>query len=387
MPKSLVKKLFLKIFLLFLPFMLIFAYPLWVIVVSGEAVSLEQVVHIEEGSSFRRGYYGLAFFNVNAYYKLLKTQFRKPEILVLGTSRVLQFRRNFFLPHTSFYNAGHGVKYLGEYQSFLELLSPHQKPKLLIINLDQWQFNPNWQANIFRTYKTHSYEEDNKDSRSFLNLLFRNTRKIYLYSFQGIIRNNILWHNFFHQDSIGLAGIIGKQGFREDGSLRHGFFISGRKEHQRLTLLFIKNADAKDMFTYGKRIDLKRLVILRELLEYCQQNKIHVIGFLPPFSPDGFNIIQKKGKEYAYMSKIYPAIAPIFAEYGFTLADFADPASLDTKSSDDEFIDGFHGSEKTYLQILIQLAKRDEYLAKYVNLNFLENLLQNIKDPIYIFND
>lgn len=387
MPKSLVKKLFLKIFLLFLPFILIFAYPLWVIEVTGEATTPEQVVHIQEKQSIPGGYYGLAFSDFNPYYKLLRTQSVKPEILTLGTSRVMQFRRNFFLPHTSFYNAGGGVRYLGEYQHFLELLSSNQKPKLLIMNLDQWQFNPNWQPKIFMTYKTRLYQDYNKARPSLPNLLFRNTKKIYTYLFQGFIHNDRLWHNFFYPNSIGLAGILGQQGYREDGSVRYGYYIVSRKERQREALLFIKNADSKDMFAYAPQIDPKRLVILRELLEYCQQNQIQVIGFLSPFSPHGFEIMKEKGQGYAYMTEIYPVIAPIFAEYGFTLADFTDPASLDPKATDEEFIDGFHGSEKTYLQITIQLAQRDKYLAKYVDLNFLENLLQNIKNSLYLFND
>ena len=383
MPKSLVKKLFLKIFLLFLPFILIFAYPLLVILMADEETSPDHVIVLQQQDPSLL--YGPAFTNQIPYYKLQNTLIRKPQILILGTSRVMQFRQNFFSTPTNVYNAGGGIVYLWDYADFLKLIPSNQQPKLLILGLDQWQFNPNWRRERHQLYQTIKKKTHALVEQPLLHVLQANFKEIYQAMLAEKVTFDLLWKNIRQRQGIGLNAVIEKQGFRSDGSYRYGLLkLSDYQERYVDALDRIKNG--ANFFAYAENMDNSRLEILRKILEFCQQNNIHVVAFLPPFSPASMQAMLANQPRYNYLTQIAHTLEPVFQEYGFSFFDFTNPKKLKI-TSDDEFIDGFHGSEKTYLQILIQLAKRDEYLAKYVDLSFLENLLQTVKDPIYIFND
>src|SRR5438552_8112008 len=86
--------------------------------------------------------YGRAYRDNLFAYKLIATQFRKPEVLVLGSSRVQQFRSLLFNKNgTAFYNAGRATQSIYETRQFLEALDPSTLPKVLILGLDQPWFD------------------------------------------------------------------------------------------------------------------------------------------------------------------------------------------------------------------------------------------------------
>jgi hypothetical protein len=67
--------------------------------------------------------------------------------------------------------------------------------------------------------------------------------------------------------------------------------------------------------------------------------------------------MQSLGQSYSYMSQIFSAIHPYFEQAGFPLEDFSDARLI--MSKDEDFIDGFHGSDKVYFQILKKISQKD----------------------------
>ena len=66
-------------------------------------------------------FFGLAYRDNTRYYKHLVANGLGADLLVLGTSRSMQFHSEFFTTD-SFYNAGGGAGYVNEFQYFLEQL-------------------------------------------------------------------------------------------------------------------------------------------------------------------------------------------------------------------------------------------------------------------------
>ncbi len=381
---NMARKFFIKIFILLFPFIALLAYPALVIILADEEISVDRVLMLELNAG-QATLYGPAFTNDVPYYKLQKTIQNNPDVLILGTSRVMQFRSGFFQQHVKMYNSGGAVLYLWEYKDFLRNIPKQSLPKLIIIGIDQWQFNPNWRPDRFNLYENNVMREPFiRMEHSFLNVLQASYWKIYKYTFRGRINFLTLLNKLFERRQIGLTAIIEQQGFRSDGSYRYGDqYLSDLDE--RFNEVPRRIEDNSRLFERSQNVN-NRESILEDFLEFCKQNGIHVIAFLPPYSLDSIQRMNNLYPDYKYLSNIASTIKPVFSKYNSTFMDFTDPAILGV-ISDSEMIDGWHGSEKTYLRIIIRLAEADERLRQLVNLKYLRQLLDTRPGPLYIFGD
>ncbi|MBL8686701.1 MAG: hypothetical protein JNK86_04470 [Alphaproteobacteria bacterium] len=378
------RKFFIKIFILLFPFIALLAYPALVIILADEEISVDRALVLELNAG-QATLYGPAFTNEVPYYKLQKTIQNNPDVLILGTSRVMQFRSGFFQQHVKMYNSGGAVSYLWEYKDFLQNIPKQSLPKLIIIGIDQWQFNPNWRSDRFNAYKNNIQPEPFvRIEHSFLNILQTNFWKIYKYTFRGQINFLNLLNKSGERHEVGLTAIMDQQGFRADGSYRYGdrFLDNSDERYNDVRRRIEKNSN---LFERSQNT-ADRKSMLKDFLEFCKQNGIHVIAFLPPYSLDSFEIMNNLYPDYKYLSDIAGVLKPVFSRYNFTFVDFTDPAVLGV-TNDSEMIDGFHGSEKTYLRVIIRLAEADERLRQLVDLSYLRQLLDTRPGPLYIFGD
>src|ERR1043165_3488984 len=129
------KKFFLKLFLLGLPFILYYGIAFGVLLKSGELHSADDVVALQKEHTIL---FGQAYQNPDKYYKLTSAIGHKPEVLALGTSRIMQIRDVFFRDKSRFYNAGGGADHIGLYKAFREHMPKEALPKVLIISCDQF---------------------------------------------------------------------------------------------------------------------------------------------------------------------------------------------------------------------------------------------------------
>src|SRR3989344_1772753 len=77
------------------PYLIFFIFTTYLFVASGELASIKNVVRRQQLGK-REILLGLAYSNPIFYYKLHSVLKRKPEALVLGSSRTMQFRAQFF---------------------------------------------------------------------------------------------------------------------------------------------------------------------------------------------------------------------------------------------------------------------------------------------------
>ncbi len=109
----------------------------------------------------------------------------------------------------------------------------------------------------------------------------------------------------------------------------------------------------------------------RQLLAWCGQNGITAVGLLPPYAPSVLEKMQSSGN-YGYMDKLPAALAELCAQYGFEFFDFT--AAPD--ASDVEFMDGYHGSDRVYCRLALQMARESAALAPYLNAGALAHMLE-----------
>ena len=110
------------------------------------------------------------------------------------------------------------------------------------------------------------------------------------------------------------------------------------------------------------------------MLYYCKNNNIYVVAILPPFA-NSVNMKMLQSGNYKYMDSIYYKSNKIFEQYNFELWDMSNLNKYD--SNDNETLDGFHGSEVSYLKMLIYLIENGSKLNDYTNLQKLKIDLSN----------
>ena len=94
------------------------------------------------------------------------------------------------------------------------------------------------------------------------------------------------------------------------------------------------------------------------MLDVCREYGIEVTAFLPPYAPSVWQYMQDYG-EHTYMTQIYDTIVPVFEEYGYEVFD----CSYLPETTDDQYLDGFHGSDRVYAAICARLARDSQFLS------------------------
>lgn len=291
------------------------------------------------------------------------------EIVALGSSRVLPFRSLMF--SRSFYNAGQTATNMGSFIPFLQSIPQDKLPKYLIVNIDQWWFNENWnkvQPKSGLEYWTQSSQKT-PDFNTLQNI------------WKDLISNKIkfiLPEHKFPVNLVGLNAIVKNTGVRNDGSFFYGDQIKKllASDKSAKDFLFQETFERIDRgvwgrgFEYGDLIDTNCLVEMDSFLNYCNSKNIIVIGFLPPYAD---KVIEKMNasKKYRYQESIYLNSKDIFNKYQFELYDFTVLASCD--ANDEEMIDGTHAGELTYAKMLIKMLESNSRLNEVSNIEKLRN--------------
>ncbi|EKD55800.1 MAG: hypothetical protein ACD_59C00033G0008 [uncultured bacterium] len=380
-----VKKFYIKILLFSLPVIVIFSLSTFVMLISGELDSVDNFIKQPAGEKVVLGLAYSSSFKVLKLKMLLeKPQF--PTVLSLGDSRVMQFRSAFFNDKTVFFNAGGGVEKIKEFKYFLNKIPLEKNPEILIVGLDHCFFNSKWD-NLRDDGGASKFEHQLSDEylwdawrygimQVIIDLYNKKINLKKLFDAGGPIRK------------IGLNAIFNGNGFITDGSYYYGKIISdpGNPESYH-DFKFRDTFDRIDKgisrFEYGSEISSGALKELKAFLEECKSRNIYVIGFLPPFAHGVFEKLKTMKDKYGYLFKLEPAIKKIFNEFGYNFFDVSD--MRDVGSSDIEAIDGFHGSEKTYLRIFIKLIENDDRLKKYSDINYLKRRLKESKSNFIVF--
>jgi hypothetical protein len=367
-----VKRFFLKL-LVFMSLFVWLLLPIVLLMHVGELLPFEQIAAFQ--SNDQPTLYS-SLYVPDAGYKLIATQHQQPQILALGTSRVMQIRAEFFdkAPHL-FYNAGSGAQTIEDVRLFISQLAP--KPRLLIVSFDQ-----NW-------FLPRDIGDTTLNSGVYPVLP---PPAMYQYFVQGWLNGELdvaqLWTRRDTRQNIparGIRAILRGDGYRNDGSYYYATIINAHAPvEDRLAEVRRHIANEHIWFKSATTFDTAALAEVAELLAVCQQENIILFGFFPPYAPTIYAEMLASDK-YAYIGKISQELAHLFTENGAHFFDFS--AGNLPNTHDEHYIDGFHGSERVYLQLYIEmLAAQPDILGQYSNQAHLETaLMQPQSNPFEVF--
>ncbi|SHI95616.1 hypothetical protein SAMN02745671_02222 [Anaerovibrio lipolyticus DSM 3074] len=275
----------------------------------------------------------------------------------------MQFRSDYFT--TTFYNCGGAVG--GNYDEYLNFLKNlDYTPKCIILGLDAWVFNHEWNYNCRVYDELVPVTEIPRPKMTLVKAVITDWLDN-KWSFSDID---------MYPQNIGFNGRIKDQGFMIDGSYYNGYIYRNPQASSdymfKDTYKRIETGTAR--FEWGANVDLKTLTKLDALLAYCAEKGIYVIGFSPPFAPSVISAMYDSGK-YLYLPEIAIQCTPLFKKYGFEFYDYLDISGIG--ASDDNFLDGFHGSCVAYAYIVNDMIKCKSKIVKYVDNEKLDLLVKN----------
>ncbi len=376
-----VRKFILKVILFATPITLIFIFPIFILILSKEYYTLEQIAVIQNND--KSVIYGTAY-NIDAPipYKQSLFQMSDPDIIVLGTSRSAQIRKEFFSSSSIFINTGipgfgniNGMKY------FVENI-PLTKHRLLLFDIDRELF-------------TADPTSDNPHDDSYFSL-FGFEFRLPLQPIKGIYLDYFLRHKyalatlFQNADNttnkIGLRAIIYGQGFRSDGS-------TNTHTHESSPAAVLRQADeqakkifeTKDNFSSLENESIEaNLKTLREIISICKSKNIDVVGFISPYITS-FNTAAMNGDSLNGRRNITitNSIETIFKENNLDFFDLSDISKY--RGFDTEFNDIIHATDLLYAKLSLYLAKNDKRISAYFNMNALRDMIKNAQGNILAF--
>ncbi|MEO8393180.1 MAG: hypothetical protein ABI700_09325, partial [Chloroflexota bacterium] len=204
----------LKLILYTLPLAIPFLALSGFMIYTGEALPLEIVARMQMSDQPilyrpRYGYRDLEF-------KVISANLRQPQIMTIGSSRVLQIRAQFFDKQPrAFYNSGGPAWTLTEIDQLLKRLT--FTPKVIIIPLDQPLFNNAYVPDVLPD-SVSEFTNLLQVNRSFMQNVFGGEA----FDMGRYLARVEPWHGGL---ALGFRAIRDGHGFRNDGSEQYGDFL------------------------------------------------------------------------------------------------------------------------------------------------------------------
>jgi hypothetical protein len=365
------RKFILRIIIFSVPLFFLFLPPSWYLYKTKENFfDLESFIKNPSHDKFLIGY---TYNEKN--YKFMKWKYinTKPkfEVWSLGSSRAMQFRKEMF--DKSFFNAGFTVGRINEFLPFMKSIDCSKYPDVLIVTLDTWMFNAKYD-------KIEDVIDETKWENSFK--MYPNFT-ILKSVWEDLIKDKFESNKTYKTDGfyrIGYNALYKNSGFRNDGSFYYGEQINKllsndtTRSDSKFKNTFTKIDKGIERFEYGNTPNPKAFKELEKFLDYCQKNAIKVVLVMPPFAKAVYNKMLTSGN-YKYIENIPEKCHTIASKNSFEYYDFTSPTVINSKDS--EFIDGFHGSEKVYLKMLIRMLEAQSILNKKTEISQLKKELSN----------
>lgn len=362
------KQYIFKLLWVAVPVMLIVLFPSWALYISGELKSLDKVTDemIDARKHSENKLIGYGYQFCIKPYKRMMVQKLRPDIIALGTSRIMQFDEDWIDDSYSFYNAGGGAYSISRMIDFLQSLS--YQPKLLIINLDQFFFSQ-------RSLKNNDY--DGYDyTYAPAHLLGTSIINLYTDLFDG----KIVIDSLLHTHNIGMNAIMNHNGFCIDGTYNYGSVYTNPQLSLDYKFKDTRQRIVKgvDRFEWDNEIDTSILPDLEKLISFCDSMHTRLLVLLPPFAPAIWNQMKESGN-YAYIDSIQGVLEPY--NNGVNTDIFVYNDGDEVGSNNCEFVDGFHGSNKTYLRVLMHIINKQPSLSCYFqSYSVLSDILEEYGD-------
>jgi hypothetical protein len=300
------------------------------------------------------------FVNRQFDYKILRIADVKPEVLVLGSSRINQFREEMFAPY-KFYNAGNTIWTLEEAQLFVSAIPPNAVPRVLLFNVDALMFQQGARGqDVVDRYSEgrwpgikRSISDQIFAMREMVRFLFRHPR----------FCPNPNQDRYSQRTALGMLACVG-HGFRNDGSIQNSAAVGQTEvaliaKTQKMFASWVREFDARRAIANkpqsALRPDPKKWAVLGKLVEAAKRRGIdQVILFTAPFAPEFYRHFLEDPIEAALERSFFSDEGrQKLAELGVPYVDAS--RVLFDEDLNDEMIDFSHSGERAHMRMLVAL--------------------------------
>lgn len=323
-----------------------------------EHESFANIVSIQKEKS---AIYGTALNPNDLKYKLELYRSRQPEYVVLGSSRSMKFRSEFFKEPIT--NLGGTFSTLNEGQEFIRWILQEKKPKSVLLIVDYWWFNRAYSYDERRRFVSETALNQDKLLKPWIWIF---EQKIHSTEFfQTILKGNSS-NPYNSKVSLGLRAIKTSSGFRYDGSymeINADPDISTRRvEAMRNEIQEIQQGkNLRASFGYYDFIDENRWKqFVSMLAEIGESSELIVV--LPPVAPM-LSIEMDANPQRRFIQQLQKKIR----ELNVDSVDFSDFRKF--TNDDKEFLDIWHPGEIAVLRQLVELKRRLPETLFAVNIN------------------
>lgn len=370
-------KFLLKVVIFSLPIALFFAFPVSIFLLGRENVSLKEVV--TQQVTKPETIYGNAYSNEGLfYYKSLLTQTKQAKVVVIGTSRSLGFRQEFFKEPHFFVNAGMAGRYVKDVEYFVNSLSTSTDMVLFIVLDQDLLFQDPAKISSLHEGGTAFFGEN-------IHLPLASSRGVYLdYFVRKKFSLETLLKSREEYPHIGVTALIDGNGFRSDGSYRYAKERNdvGRRVRvaaQIKASIRQTDGDAKQVSETERQYVLSNLETLKEVLLTAREKSITVVGIIPPLpTPIRDSLVgQKNSYTTAFTATIDNTpdthLKELFKKNSTALFDISDITLY--KGVDQEFIDPVHATDLLYAKALLYISSQDRGLSVLFDITRLKNMI------------
>jgi hypothetical protein len=340
---------------------------------AGELATMEEIYKRQHSNPNDSCVYGQSIADDLLEYKLFNYHKLKPEIITIGSSRMLEFRENFF--KSGYYNVGYTISGIKQAKYVFEHVLDNHKPQLVIMGLDFWWFNDNSDKPKYnKPFKPRKYHIG--ITEFFKPLRMIKEKKLSIGDYFGIA-----FGTYDVGCNVGIRGIINKSGLALDGSFYYTDQITGKSNISNLDIKFAdtKNRIAKGInkFEYGKVASKEHIEKYMELVDYLKTQNIKIIFFFPPVAPEVLDYMANY--EYSYIEDLKNKLS----ESGIKFFDFTDTnKTLETSAC--EFLDGFHPGDLLSARIIKYMVNKDKSLEPFVNIDYLNKVTKEYHGIVMI---
>ena len=282
-------------------------------------------------------------------FKLESARLRRPEVLVIGGSRMNQWRSAMFKPY-DFFNASNCLYAQYDYRRFLEGLGNYS-PRVLFFSLDFYTFNADYDV-FFDKVSFSDIDGFGSPEQLGIAHLLLGRAKANPAALLPIQREPL--HGV---PALGLHAARTGTGFRRDGSYQYGAAILGWSDSGIVSIdSAVRRVDSGAVpMLRADHLDQERRSELERFALAARQRGIKLVAITMPFTPRLKQALDRSSRHGIWKEFQSDETARWIRNQGIIYFNFSDLESFGGMA--DEFVDPFHPSETAYsrmLQVMLQ---------------------------------
>ncbi len=345
---------------------------------TGEALPIDVVVSRQQ--SAKDIIYGARLLEDIMPYKLSTYKERQSQILILGSSQLLQFRAAFFSKApNAVYNASGGGWRLPQLIQFYQQLE--SSPAIVILGVDLFWFN----AQVAQVSRVTGARNPDSNLEGIRLATIETVHKLLGgdLTIGDMIRRR---DPVYGRQVIGLHALEISFGFRADGSLQRGLLVANPMMRSERVERDIQRFEGLGYsYTAGDELNSDTLELLSGFLDQFKSDGVEVIGVTTPYHFVIYEKMRRSG-DYTYMEKAVSRLEALFSSYDFAYYFFDDMRNWG--AAYEEWYDGHHSAESNSLRMLLAIIENQASLFyAYTDHEMLMELLRNFENPMDVFGE